>query len=80
MSYDQETLPADVILNSKWKLTFEWNEVDRDQFVAQGFVSGPNNSSASLNFALECGTTSCDKEIEIPATIMKMLEKYKEYA
>ncbi len=80
MRYDQETLPADIIFNSKWKLTFEWNEVDRDQFVAQGFVSGPSHSSASLNFALECGTTSCENEIPIPPTIMKQLEKYAEYA
>ncbi len=80
MPYDRDTLPADVILNSKWKLTFEWNEIDRDQYVAQGFVIGPNHSSASLNFALECGTTSDEKEIEIPATIMKQLEKYAEFA
>lgn len=73
-------LPTDVILSSKWRLTFDWHELDRDEYVVQGFLIGPNHSSASLNFALECGTTSCDKEIPIPDTIMNQLQKYKEYA
>lgn len=76
----QEKLPPDVIFNGSWKLTFDWKEIDRDEYVIQGFLLGPNRSSASLNFALECGTTSCDQEIEIPPTIMKLLKKYEEYA
>jgi hypothetical protein len=77
---EEQKLPAPVIFNSNWSLSFDWTERDRDQYVIQGFVSGPGRSSASLNFALECGTTSCDKEIPIPKSIMAQLEKYKEYA
>jgi len=75
-----EKLPPTVIFNSTWRLEFEWREIERDVYVAQGFVIGPGRSSASLNFALECGTTSCDKELPIPKSIMYQLEKYAEYA
>ncbi len=59
-----------------------WMELDPSTRPAgefQGFVFAPfARDSASLNFALDMGTTSGDLEIPIPEEVLKELEKYAE--
>jgi len=60
-------------LGRGWTLDPSGGPNDRDAY--DWTVLAPDGkNSASLAFAMECGTTSCDDEIKIPASVMKVLD------
>ena len=69
-------------LPRNWKISFVMNW-DSEFPYLQGFVLAPDGkNSASLAFAREMGTTSCDDEIELPHIVHAyiMREEFDEHA
>ena len=65
-----------------WKMEFVMNW-DAEFPYLQGFVLAPDGkNSASLAFARDMGTTSCDEEIELPDIVHAyiMREEFDEHA
>ena len=63
--------------------TIECDASTRENGECQGFVFSPKKQgkvreSASLNFAMDCGTTSNGTEMEIPREVMDAIEDYAE--